>query len=578
MHARDVPDEGSWPACALTFDDGPDPLWTPRVLARLGHEGARATFFVMAERAAAHPSLVDRMRAEGHEVALHCVRHVRHTDLDERALRSDTREGLRLLERLGVQARHWRAPWGVTTPASRAVAANLGLALVHWDLDTHDWRGDSAEAMHARVAGEIPRRLGGADARWARTGSEADRRSRDAPARPGAARDNSLEAASCRARRGPAAVSAMPVTPAPRGCRRSRPDRTGDTSRSGHLERALSWIAANADDLDRHPRFPAETFRRLGAAGALGAPDDVRSPFLEQLRLVRAVSRADGSVGRILDGHLSAVERLLRSAPGVLDAAERSAIVAGRLLLGVWGADPERGEGEPATMREESDAIRLYGVKTFCSGAGGVQRALVVVRDAAGERRLAYVNLARGVWIDRDWYRADGLRASESHRVVFSGARVLALLGGDGEMLREPFFSRDAIRTSATWAGIADGVVAAATSWLRRHGADGQLTGLAAGRMRVAVATIDRWLDYAGWRAGEDLPLAGTSIEARWAIASACREIMADAATACGSRPLAAGGALSRGRRDLDLFLLQHRLEPKLAAHGTAAIGGTDRE
>jgi len=109
----------------------------------------------MAARAAAHPRLVDRMGAEGHEVALHCVRHVRHTEIDERALRRDTQTGLRLLEHLGVQARHWRAPWGVTTATSHAVAADLGLELVHWDLDTHDWRGDSAAAMHARVAGDI---------------------------------------------------------------------------------------------------------------------------------------------------------------------------------------------------------------------------------------------------------------------------------------------------------------------------------------------------------------------------------------------------------------------------------------
>ena len=362
------------------------------------------------------------------------------------------------------------------------------------------------------------------------------------------------------------------MIPASKPSLRTRSDGALDPNRLRELEPALSWIAANAEALDRQPRFPVEAFERLGAAGVLAARPDGQSPFLEELALVRAVSRADGSVGRIFDGHLNAVERLLLTAPGVLDAAERSSIAAGRLLLGVWGADPERGEGEPATLREEPEAIRLYGVKTFCSGAGGVQRALVVVRDDADARRLAYVDLASGVSIDRDWYRAEGMRASESHRVVFSGARVLALLGGDGEMLREPWFSRDAIRTSATWAGIADGVVAAATSWLRQHGARGQLSGSAAGRMRVAAATIDRWLEYAGRRADANLPMSETSIEARWAIASACREIIAEAASACGSRPLATGGALARGRRDLDLFLLQHRLEPKLAAHGTAAI------
>src|SRR5580704_16729141 len=113
MPGMELQDGRSRGSCALTFDDGPDPVWTPRVLASLGEHGARATFFVMAGRAAAYPSLIDRMGAEGHEIALHCVRHVRHTEIDERALQHDTRSGLRVLERLGVRTRHWRAPWGL---------------------------------------------------------------------------------------------------------------------------------------------------------------------------------------------------------------------------------------------------------------------------------------------------------------------------------------------------------------------------------------------------------------------------------------------------------------------------------
>ncbi|HEY5318839.1 MAG TPA: polysaccharide deacetylase family protein, partial [Solirubrobacteraceae bacterium] len=63
--------------CSLTFDDGPDPVWTPRILDSLGRAGARSTFFVMAEQARAHADLIERMQEEGHEVELHCVRHVR---------------------------------------------------------------------------------------------------------------------------------------------------------------------------------------------------------------------------------------------------------------------------------------------------------------------------------------------------------------------------------------------------------------------------------------------------------------------------------------------------------------------
>lgn len=139
------------PLCALTFDDGPDAVWTPRVLGRLGREQARATFFVMAHRALAHRRLIRRMLREGHDVQLHCARHLRHTELTVGELGRDTDLALRALRRLGVTPRLWRPPWGVATPATHRLAAARHLALVGWSADTHDWRGDTAADMHRRV-------------------------------------------------------------------------------------------------------------------------------------------------------------------------------------------------------------------------------------------------------------------------------------------------------------------------------------------------------------------------------------------------------------------------------------------
>ena len=62
---------------ALTFD-GPDPIWTPLVFDALASVGVRATFFVVAPRVARYPSLISSMRERGHDVAFHCVEHVRH--------------------------------------------------------------------------------------------------------------------------------------------------------------------------------------------------------------------------------------------------------------------------------------------------------------------------------------------------------------------------------------------------------------------------------------------------------------------------------------------------------------------
>ncbi len=124
-------------------------------------------------------------------------------------------------------------------------------------------------------------------------------------------------------------------------------------------------------------------------------------------------------------------------------------------------------------------------MKIFCSGAGGVQRALVVACDEHGARRVAYVDATRELVVDRSWYRASGLRSSESHRVEFHRAPVLALLGEPDKLLREPWFSRDAIRSAAVWAGIAESILEGSTDVLRRSSPD-QLALHGLGRMRVA--------------------------------------------------------------------------------------------
>lgn len=135
----------------LTFDDGPDPLWTPRVLGALREADARATFFVVAPEARRHPDLVSAMLRAGHAVGLHCTEHVRHTERGREGVERDTREGLEDLASLGVSPRLWRPPWGVRAPWTGSVADAFGLRLALWTVDPHDWRGDTAPAMLERV-------------------------------------------------------------------------------------------------------------------------------------------------------------------------------------------------------------------------------------------------------------------------------------------------------------------------------------------------------------------------------------------------------------------------------------------
>jgi alkylation response protein AidB-like acyl-CoA dehydrogenase len=340
------------------------------------------------------------------------------------------------------------------------------------------------------------------------------------------------------------------------------------------LESVLERIVASAGELDREPRFPTENFTDLAAVGALITPPD---GLAGEVRLVRAVAAADASTARILDGHLNGIERLTLAAPEPLRSTELKQIHEGKLLLGVWGADPAAGEGPPARLGQADGQLVLRGVKTFCSGAGGVQRALVIAADQDGSRRLVYLDTTSRVSIDRGWYRASGLRSSESHRVEFHDTPVLALLGGPGELSREPYFSRDAIRTSATWAGLADSIIGETLASLDPARLDAvQAHGL--GRMRVAQGTIDRWLQYTTAELGQlgdprsGIDPAVLAIECRVALYECALLISGQAARVCGSRALIGASALDRARRDLDLFLLQHRLDPKITKLGAEML------
>jgi alkylation response protein AidB-like acyl-CoA dehydrogenase len=160
------------------------------------------------------------------------------------------------------------------------------------------------------------------------------------------------------------------------------------------IEFVLSQIASGAAERDAHPTFPEGPFRALAAAGILAMPAPEpgtgsrrRASFAEEWSMLRAVARVDASVGRILDGHLNGVERVSVLAPEPLRSRELAGVAAGRLRLGVWGADPIPGEGTPARLVATGGGYSLQGVKTFCSGATGLDRALVAVRAPAGGSR-----------------------------------------------------------------------------------------------------------------------------------------------------------------------------------------------
>lgn len=148
-------------AVALTFDDGPDPDSTPRILAALAEAEARATFFVVVERALAHPDLVRAMADASHQVEVHGWDH--SPWLTIRGPRAVGAELLRardaLAELIGRRPTRYRPPYGAVSPRLYAGVDRAGLDTIWCSIRTLDGVGMDPDVLRQRVqragAGDI---------------------------------------------------------------------------------------------------------------------------------------------------------------------------------------------------------------------------------------------------------------------------------------------------------------------------------------------------------------------------------------------------------------------------------------
>jgi len=137
---------------ALTFDDGPDPDWTPRVLDLLGAAGIHATFFVIGERAARAPSIVRRIAAEGHELGNHSWSHRNLWFCGPGATREQVRRGHDAIAELtGAAPLHFRPPWGMVNAAMFRAVRKTGERVVFWSIQPEGRRPAPAGRQVAHV-------------------------------------------------------------------------------------------------------------------------------------------------------------------------------------------------------------------------------------------------------------------------------------------------------------------------------------------------------------------------------------------------------------------------------------------
>ncbi len=142
------------PVVAITFDDGPHPEFTPRLLDTLKERDIKATFFMVGRNAAAYPSIVRRMVEEGHEVANHTWAHPLLTSYGNEGVDSQLRRAHDAITKSGgVEPLLYRPPYGgARLTQRRTIQERFGYPTILWDVDPLDWQSPrSVQKVYDRV-------------------------------------------------------------------------------------------------------------------------------------------------------------------------------------------------------------------------------------------------------------------------------------------------------------------------------------------------------------------------------------------------------------------------------------------
>jgi len=313
----------------------------------------------------------------------------------------------------------------------------------------------------------------------------------------------------------------------------------------------------------------AEIVSRTKELASVSDPKDPGS-LLALLRLLYRTGRDDLPLGRLFEGHVDAMQIVMRYGTDAQRQALGDAVGAGA-MLGVWNADLA---GEPLQL----GGSRLSGGKSFASGAGILSHALVTVDTEMG-RQLILLDLCRTPpAIDTGFWRVVGMQRSATHVVRWQDAEIEQrdLIGLPGDYIREPWFSGGALRFAAVQAG----GVAALCNRTRGHLVDagraadphqaGRLATLyslaeaAAGAVRTAA---EKWFDQEQAR----LPLVAA---ARAAVYEAGGRAIGVAEEAVGAQSLFLDHPIAATITDLSMYLRQPGPDAQRMQVGAALAAG----
>ena len=147
------------PYIAMTFDDGPSPETTPRLLDILKQRNIKATFFMIGQNAERNPEIVKRILADGHEIGNHSWTHPQLAKLpDDRVTEEITKTQNAITNASGYTPKLLRPPYGSITGRQKEWIENqFGLSVILWSVDPFDWKRPGASVIQQRIlAGARP--------------------------------------------------------------------------------------------------------------------------------------------------------------------------------------------------------------------------------------------------------------------------------------------------------------------------------------------------------------------------------------------------------------------------------------
>lgn len=144
------------PHVALTFDDGPSPEYTPKILDVLKEKEAKAAFFMVGSHVEKYPDVARRVFAEGHDIGNHTYSHRDLVPAGRKTILTElNKTDQTILRVVGVRTRLFRPPRGIISNAGRKLLVELGYTIALWTVSAVDWRGRPPKAIVGRIMRHI---------------------------------------------------------------------------------------------------------------------------------------------------------------------------------------------------------------------------------------------------------------------------------------------------------------------------------------------------------------------------------------------------------------------------------------